>query len=247
MHALDARRARAGGEARRDRRRAGRRACAEAAERARAARQGGLQPPLPPGIAARRPRRPLRPHGRDHCTCAAATATAGRLGYDREWRADRARSGGGELIDQGMHLLDLSTGCSGRCRCTRRCCARSSGTCRSRTTRSLLLGDADAGALGDAARELDGVEEPVLAGDLLPHGQAAGRRARCAPTARSASHASRCGPSWAAGRRGHRATRRRTARGRREWEAVHSGRHRAGGRSSRLGRPPVGPVRLELH
>ncbi|HUA75581.1 MAG TPA: Gfo/Idh/MocA family oxidoreductase [Solirubrobacteraceae bacterium] len=32
----------------------------------------------------------------------------GRLGYDREWRADPARSGGGELIDQGMHLLDLS-------------------------------------------------------------------------------------------------------------------------------------------
>jgi predicted dehydrogenase len=32
----------------------------------------------------------------------------GRLGYDREWRADPARSGGGELVDQGMHLLDLS-------------------------------------------------------------------------------------------------------------------------------------------
>jgi len=32
----------------------------------------------------------------------------GRLGYEREWRADPARSGGGELIDQGMHLLDLS-------------------------------------------------------------------------------------------------------------------------------------------
>jgi predicted dehydrogenase len=32
----------------------------------------------------------------------------GRLGYDREWRADPSRSGGGELIDQGMHLLDLS-------------------------------------------------------------------------------------------------------------------------------------------
>ncbi|HUB35867.1 MAG TPA: Gfo/Idh/MocA family oxidoreductase [Solirubrobacteraceae bacterium] len=32
----------------------------------------------------------------------------GRLGYEREWRAQPARSGGGELIDQGMHLLDLS-------------------------------------------------------------------------------------------------------------------------------------------
>ena len=32
----------------------------------------------------------------------------GRLGYEREWRADPARSGGGELVDQGMHLLDLS-------------------------------------------------------------------------------------------------------------------------------------------
>ena len=31
----------------------------------------------------------------------------GRVGYDKEWRADPARSGGGELIDQGMHLLDL--------------------------------------------------------------------------------------------------------------------------------------------
>jgi len=32
----------------------------------------------------------------------------GRLGYDREWRADRAISGGGELIDQGAHLIDLA-------------------------------------------------------------------------------------------------------------------------------------------
>lgn len=32
----------------------------------------------------------------------------GRSGYEREWRADPARSGGGELIDQGMHILDLS-------------------------------------------------------------------------------------------------------------------------------------------
>jgi predicted dehydrogenase len=32
----------------------------------------------------------------------------GRIGYDREWRAQPERSGGGELIDQGMHLLDLT-------------------------------------------------------------------------------------------------------------------------------------------
>jgi predicted dehydrogenase len=31
----------------------------------------------------------------------------GRRGYEREWRADPARAGGGELVDQGMHLLDL--------------------------------------------------------------------------------------------------------------------------------------------
>jgi predicted dehydrogenase len=32
----------------------------------------------------------------------------GRLGYEAEWRSQPRRSGGGELIDQGMHLLDLS-------------------------------------------------------------------------------------------------------------------------------------------
>jgi predicted dehydrogenase len=32
----------------------------------------------------------------------------GRPGYDREWRAQPALSGGGELIDQGAHLIDLS-------------------------------------------------------------------------------------------------------------------------------------------
>jgi predicted dehydrogenase len=32
----------------------------------------------------------------------------GRVGYDKEWRADPAKSGGGELLDQGVHLIDLA-------------------------------------------------------------------------------------------------------------------------------------------
>jgi len=32
----------------------------------------------------------------------------GRVGYEKEWRADPKLSGGGELIDQGIHLIDLA-------------------------------------------------------------------------------------------------------------------------------------------
>jgi predicted dehydrogenase len=32
----------------------------------------------------------------------------GRVGYQHEWRAKRALSGGGELLDQGTHLIDLT-------------------------------------------------------------------------------------------------------------------------------------------
>ena len=32
----------------------------------------------------------------------------GRLGYEREWRAIPEVSGGGELLDQGVHLIDLA-------------------------------------------------------------------------------------------------------------------------------------------
>ena len=32
----------------------------------------------------------------------------GRIGYDKEWRSKAELSGGGELIDQGPHLIDLS-------------------------------------------------------------------------------------------------------------------------------------------
>lgn len=33
----------------------------------------------------------------------------GRIGYEKEWRANPSLSGGGELIDQGPHLIDLSS------------------------------------------------------------------------------------------------------------------------------------------
>jgi len=32
----------------------------------------------------------------------------GRIGYEKEWRLHRAISGGGELLDQGSHLIDLA-------------------------------------------------------------------------------------------------------------------------------------------
>lgn len=32
----------------------------------------------------------------------------GRVGYDKEWRARPEWSGGGELVDQGVHLIDLA-------------------------------------------------------------------------------------------------------------------------------------------
>ncbi|MBX7220716.1 MAG: Gfo/Idh/MocA family oxidoreductase [Blastocatellia bacterium] len=32
----------------------------------------------------------------------------GRLGYEREWRADPETAGGGEMLDQGVHLIDLA-------------------------------------------------------------------------------------------------------------------------------------------
>jgi len=32
----------------------------------------------------------------------------GRIGYDKEWRAAPELSGGGEAIDQGLHLIDLA-------------------------------------------------------------------------------------------------------------------------------------------
>jgi predicted dehydrogenase len=37
----------------------------------------------------------------------------GRIGYEKEWRANRSISGGGELVDQGSHLIDICNHLSG--------------------------------------------------------------------------------------------------------------------------------------
>jgi predicted dehydrogenase len=41
-------------------------------------------------------------------TVRAAYGHGGRPGYDTEWRADPDLAGGGELLDQGVHLIDLA-------------------------------------------------------------------------------------------------------------------------------------------
>ena len=41
----------------------------------------------------------------------------GRPGMEKEWRCDKQKSGGGELIDQGSHLIDLSRFFLGELKC----------------------------------------------------------------------------------------------------------------------------------
>jgi len=84
----------------------------------------------------------------------------GRVGYDQEWRADPKLSGGGELIDQGIHLIDLAgwfLAASPRSTARRQ---PFSGTCRWTTT--LFEFAHGQGPDGVAARQLHGMEESFL-------------------------------------------------------------------------------------
>ena len=100
------------------------------------------------------------------------------------------RSGGGELIDQGMHLLDLTHWLAGPLPLHSALLRTQFWDTPVEDNAALILGEAAIthGSLGDAARQLDGVEEPVLARDLLPDGQAPGRRARPLLRAAAAAH-----------------------------------------------------------
>ena len=59
----------------------------------------------------------------------------GRIGYEKEWRADPKLSGGGELIDQGVHLIDLAGLFLGDLRRWKAMRRLISGTCRWTTMR----------------------------------------------------------------------------------------------------------------
>ena len=80
---------------------------AQAAARAGRLVKVGFNHRFHPGVA----RLAAEVHSGDHgelMHLRARYGHGGRPGYDSEWRANPALSGGGELIDQGMHLLDLS-------------------------------------------------------------------------------------------------------------------------------------------
>ena len=100
----------------------------------------------------------------------------GRPGYDREWRSNPKLSGGGELIDQGVHLIDLAGWFRGI-------------HIRGRPCRDVLLGHAGGRQCVPepedrrrpdrmASRELHGVEKPVLPRDLRSGWEDRHRRAR---------------------------------------------------------------------
>ena len=122
----------------------------------------------------------------------------GRLGYDREWRAEPRRSGGGELIDQGMHLLDLTHWLAGPLPLHSALLRTHFWDTPVEDNAALILGDAAtrSSALGDAPRHLDRVEEPVLDRGVLPHAPSSRSTGWCAPTAPSVCGSTGWAPSW---------------------------------------------------
>ena len=172
------------------------------------ARTSRLQSPLPPGAAAK---------ARENCATAARSASDVRARTVRPWRACRvrarvarrpARSGGGELIDQGVHLIDLARWFLG------------DFTDSGGFDAYVLLADAGrrqrvhaarnrARPGRMAARQLHRMEEPVLARNLRPQRQAARRRARRQLRRRAADVLQDAARRWGRPRRPSGNTRRR--------------------------------------
>ena len=166
----------------------------------------------------------------------------GRVGYDREWRADPAKSGGGELIDQGVHLIDLAAWFLGDFSDVRGAAATYFWDMPVDDNAFMLL---TATRRPDRVppRELHGMEEPLFARDLRPRGKDCHRRPRRQlrrRTVHALPHAARTGPA-----RDDDA--RNTRRGDRSWalefseflEDIRLGREPAAGLDAR----PSGAVR----
>ena len=184
-------------------------------QRGRPARQGRLQPPLPPRHRPRDHRGALRASSATSCTSAAATATAAGSAMTRNGAPTVQRSGGGEIVDQGMHLLDLSHWLLGPLPLHSALLRTQFWDTAGRRQRGADPRRARLAhrAVGAAARQLDRVEEPLLAGDLLPHGQAARRGPRALLRSAEAADLQDEARARAARGRGARLPRPRTARG----------------------------------
>ncbi len=125
------------------------------------------------------------------------------MGYDQEWRANPELSGGGELIDQGVHLIDLARMVSWETS------PRIEGHASTLFWNMPVDDNAfhepahGGGPHGLVARELHRVEESFLVRDLRSRRQDChrrpGRQLR-GRTGDAVSHASRMGPpettSW---------------------------------------------------
>ena len=129
---------------------------------------------------ALRPRRPARIRPR-------VARPAGALGRRRADRSGHAPARP-DALDRGAAPAPLA-----------RCCARTSGTRQVEDNAALILGAADdrRAPVGDAPRDLDGVEEHVLDRGLLPHRQAPGRRPGALLRDAAACASTACGPSSA--------------------------------------------------
>ena len=106
----------------------------------------------------------------------------------RSGEPTRRCSGGGEIVDQGMHLLDLSYWLLGELPLDTLSLRTQFWQAPVDDNAVLVLGGAgrrrrSRRPVRPAARQLDRVEEHVLPGDRLPRREARRRRPRCAPTA----------------------------------------------------------------
>ena len=135
-----------------------------------------IQPPLPSGIAGDETHRRHGDFGRV-MFIRARYGHGGRVGYERELgRAQRERSGGGELIDQGIHLIDLTRFLAGDA-------TLAFGELRTSfwdmdVEDNAFLALRCRTAFAWLARVVDGVEEPVLARGDAGASQDRGRRPR---------------------------------------------------------------------